>query len=323
MPQPRRYWRQFSLRGLIAVVTVAALLLAWFTWRLNKARVQDAAAEAIVHAGGMVVYESKTNFLGEWSRRLFGGDPTRKLVDVSLFDDKSAAFVSQYGLNDLQIIRLIGGASVTDASLPHLVKCSQLQVLYLTGANVTDQGLTAIGRHPLLVELWLANTAVSDAILPKLAELRALHVLDIQDTAITDAGMQQIATLPALRILFLDSDRITNEGLRHLGSSPNLNSLVLAERSAAKFDLALTATIPKLDSLTLTGSLVTDDRVAALQNSTKIQRLIFKSCTKLTDKSLQTAATLPNLKFLGNTFTPFTPAALQQFKTQRPDCHVW
>lgn len=38
------------MRGLIGVVTVAALALAWFNWRLNKARMQDAAAEAIVHA---------------------------------------------------------------------------------------------------------------------------------------------------------------------------------------------------------------------------------------------------------------------------------
>lgn len=337
MPAPGRYWRQFSLRVLIAVVTVAALILAWFNWRLNKARVQYAAAEAIVHAGGEVAYSNQfdgqvsrltpyppaTNSLGEWSRRLFGGDPTRKMVSVTLFDDKSTAFISQYGLNDLKIIRLNGGASITDASLPHLANCRQLQVLYLERAGITDQALAAIDRHPLLEELWLANTSVTDAVVPRLVELPGLRVLDIRRTAISDAGMQQIAKFPWLSLLYLDNDFITDEGLRHLDSSPNLNSLWLVERSAAKLDLALAATIPPLESLTLTGSLITDDRVAALQSNAKILHLKFQSCTKLTDQSLQTAATLPNLKSLGIQGTPFTPAALQQFKTQLPGCHVW
>lgn len=66
-----------------------------------------------------------------------------------------------------------------------------------------------------------------------------------------------------------------------------------------------------------------NEQAKAAVDNVKIQHLKFQSCTKLTDKSLQTAATLPNLKSLGIQGTPVTPAALKQFKTQRPDCQVW
>src|SRR5438552_518370 len=85
----RKRWRQFSLRGLLVFMTVAAGAFAWFAWRLQRARIQDEAADAIVRAGGEVAYANqfyggvsrltpyspRSSLLGGLSQRVFGADP--------------------------------------------------------------------------------------------------------------------------------------------------------------------------------------------------------------------------------------------------------
>ena len=333
----RSFSRQFSLRGLLVLVTVIALFLGWFAWRVRVARVQDAAAEAIVKAGGEVAYsdqfyggvsrltpyDPKARFIGDSLHHIFGGDPTRKLVSVQVFNDESAAFISKYGLDDLKIVRLDGGASITDAALPHLANCKELQVLDLHGADVTDQGLSSIGSFPKLEELWLQNTRISDATLRQLAKLPALNCLDLCGTAVTDEGMKQIALMPALTRLDLNNDQVTDEGIRHLQKSRTLWLLWLGERASAKLNLAVVGAIPTLESLTLTDSLITDARVERLRNNPTIRDLKFQQCTTLTDKSLEIVATMPNLRSLGALSSPFSPQAIADFKAAKPNCHVW
>jgi len=330
-------WRQFSLRELLILISTAAVLLAWFAWRLRQARAQDAAADEIVRAGGEVAYTDqfdghvsrltpyapKPRLIGDLLRRMFGGDPTRKLVSVKLFNNESAALISKNGLHDLRIVRLEGGASITDEALPHLAKCKELQVLYLDGAAITDQGLAPMGNLRKLEELWLENTRVSDATMATLAHLPALNCLDLCNTAVTDEGLKQIALMPALTRLDLDGDRITDDGIRHLQKSRSLWLLWLGEEASANLDLAVAAAIPPLESLTLTGSLIADERVERLKNNASIRDLKFQQCAKLTDKSLEIVATMPHLKTLGALSSPFSPQAIANFKAAKPNCHVW
>jgi hypothetical protein len=337
MKDGKRCWRQFSLRGLLILVSAAALFLGWFAWRMRAARIQDAAAEEIVRAGGEVAYSdqfyggvsrltpypSQPRLVGDLLRRLFGSDPTRKLVSVKLFNSDSIALISENGLHDLRIVRFEGGASITDEALPHLAECRELRVLYLDGANVTDQGLASLKSFQRLEELWLGNTRVSDASMAMLANLPALNCLDLCNTPVTDEGLKQVARMPALTRLDLDGDLITDEGIRHLQKSQSLWLLWLGERASANLDLAVAATIPPLESLTLTGSLVTDERVERLKDNASIRDLKFQQCAKLTDKSLEIAATMPNLKTLGALSSPFSPQAVADFKAARPKCHVW
>jgi len=333
----RSFWRQFSLRGLLILVTLAAVFLGWFAWRLRMARVQDAAAESIVRAGGEVAYSDQfyggvsrltprhrqANMLGDISRRLLGGDPTRKLVSVRLIDDESAALVAKYDLRDLTIVRLDGGKAITDAALAHLANCEQLRVLYLEDGNLTDRGIEGIGQHSKLEELWLCNTQITDAALDYLIELPVLRVLDIRGTVISDEGLKRIAAMPNLRMLYLDSATVTDSGIQSLHASKRLMGLWLGDLSSANLDLVAIAAIPQLEQIYLKGPLITDDRLAVLKNNTKIQRLNVQRCTGLTDESLKTLATMPNLKSLGIISTPFTAQGIGQFKSDRPDCNVW
>src|SRR6476660_8607704 len=106
-------WKQFSLRGLLLLTTAVALLLAWYAWRLQKARSERDAAEAILRAEGEVAYADQfgggvsrltplpatgSNWISGLSERTFGVDPFRPLISLKLYDDESTALISKYSL---------------------------------------------------------------------------------------------------------------------------------------------------------------------------------------------------------------------------------
>jgi len=331
-----RSWRQFSLRALLALMTCAAILLAWFAWRLRQARVQDAAVEAIVRAGGNVAYASQfygrvsrltpyppqTTLIGDATRVVFGTDPFRHVRSIELASDDSLALLAKHPLPDLQILRL-GNSGVTDAGLVHIRNCTQVRVLYLEGASVTDRGLDNIREFKHLEELWLHNTLVTDEGLKKFAHLKSLSALDVRETQISDEGLAIIASMPAISLLYLDSPALTSAGLRKLGNAPQLSSVWLGAQASAKYDLQVLDEISTLESLTLTDSGITDAALQALASNRQIERLTLQACTGLTDESLSTLATLPKLKTLGTRGTPFTKPALDKFQAEHPNCTIW
>jgi Leucine-rich repeat (LRR) protein len=336
--RPKARWKQFSLRGLLLLTTAVALLLAWFAWRLQSARNQRDGAEAILRAEGEIAYADQfdgrvsrltplpakgSSWLGGWSERTFGVDVFRAPISVKLFDDASTALVSKYSLTDLQIVRLEGRAANTDEGLKHLGNCRQLRVLSLEDTGITDRGLENIYGCRRLEELWLANTGVTDAALEKIARLSALQVLDIRGTSISDDGLKVVAKMPSLWLLYLDSPALSDVGLKNLQNAPHLQNLWLGEDSSAQFDLAKLAGIPNVSQLYLTGSLITDDRLQPLATNGTIEHLKLQGCTGLTDESLSIVASMPNLKSLGISSSPFSAKAVNEFKAKRPSCKVW
>ena len=53
-PKPKRRWLQFSLRTLMVVVTVFCI---WMGITAKRARLQKQAVEAVLEAGGRIIYE--------------------------------------------------------------------------------------------------------------------------------------------------------------------------------------------------------------------------------------------------------------------------
>lgn len=53
----RRRWLQFSLRGLIVMLTIGCL---WLGWKVEKARRRGRAINAVIEAGGEVFYLGST-----------------------------------------------------------------------------------------------------------------------------------------------------------------------------------------------------------------------------------------------------------------------
>src|SRR3990172_5004885 len=98
-------WKQFSLRGLLLFITLAAVLFGWCGWRLQRVGIEEDAADAIVQAGGEVAYSNQfdgqvsrltphaahTSQIGAWSQKLLGANLLRRMVSVKLVDDESLA----------------------------------------------------------------------------------------------------------------------------------------------------------------------------------------------------------------------------------------
>lgn len=135
---PRRRWLQFSIRSLLAVVTLLCVALS--LWAV-------AAIEAL---GGIVDYvdneEKSESFpvalLWRWLPQVYGDE---------------VASVDR------------GNTQVTDAELAHLKVRTRLQFLNLDNTQVTDAGLAHLQGLTSLKALWLSNTQVTGA---GLVELR-------------------------------------------------------------------------------------------------------------------------------------------------------
>ena len=96
-PKPKRRWYQFRMRTLLVFVLLLSVPLSWFAWKLQKARRQREAVEAIVEAGGYVYYDFQIDETGAeitgaqptapvWLRKSLGDDFFRAVTTVDLSD---------------------------------------------------------------------------------------------------------------------------------------------------------------------------------------------------------------------------------------------
>ena len=99
-------WYQFSLRTLLIGVLVLSLPLSWFACRMQKARRQREAVEAIERAGGLVIYDWQSSGFGfepsaepsapKWARTLLGDDffgGVKRITGTQDFGDDEATYL--------------------------------------------------------------------------------------------------------------------------------------------------------------------------------------------------------------------------------------
>jgi hypothetical protein len=98
-PKPNLRWFQFSLRTLLVVVTLCALLCSWFAVKMQQAKRQREAVEAITKVGGRAMYDWQVDANGnyvrnaqppatKWLRNLLGDDFFGRVVEVEFDDTK-------------------------------------------------------------------------------------------------------------------------------------------------------------------------------------------------------------------------------------------
>lgn len=195
-PKPKRRWLRFSLRTLLVFVVVLSVPLTWFAWRLEKARRQREAVEAILGLGGVVAYDYQVDESGEW---IEGAEPTapewlRKLlgddffcdvlcVDVfpaPKFGDDEARHLK--GLTELEHLYLF--SQISDSGLAHLEGLTKLKTLSLNGTQISDSGLAHLEGLTRLETLYLHGS---------------LFTLD--DMQVTGEGIQELQqALPNCRV---------------------------------------------------------------------------------------------------------------------------
>jgi hypothetical protein len=150
-PKPKRRWFQFSLRTLLIFVLLVSIGMSWLGVKMELARRQREAVEAIEKAGGRVTYDSQVDApffdpLAEppapkWVRPILGDDffcdVTRVQVGGS-FGDHEASHLK--ALTKLVFLYL-RETQVTDAGLPHLEGLTKLEWLGLDGTQITPEGV--------------------------------------------------------------------------------------------------------------------------------------------------------------------------------------
>ena len=205
---------QFSLRSLLVLVVVVALLCSWFMVELKVAREQKAAVEGIEKLGGGVIYDYEVDQFDKQLvepsaplclRNLLGSDFLGDVVGVSLWD-----------------------AKVTDTWFEHLKGFNKLDAINLAGTPITDSGLEQLALWPKLRYLYLDYTGITNLGLERLRALRQLRVLSLNGTRITDDGLRQLRGLSNLRDLVLPFTAVTDGGLESLEDLTKLESLILS-----------------------------------------------------------------------------------------------
>jgi hypothetical protein len=229
-------WCQYSLRTLLFFVTFCAVVCSWCAVKMQQARNQQEAVEAIRRLGGSVRYDyegdaetaEKPPPGPAWLRGLVGVDFLANVVEASLDRPqiKDADLGNLKGLRHLQGLSL-AGTKISDTGLMHLRGFSDLQALSLAGTQVSDAGLIQLNEMTRLQGLSLLNTRITDAGLVHLRKMTNLQALSLAGTRVTDGGLRLVKELIHIRELHLDNTRISDTGLGHLRDMKQLRYLRL------------------------------------------------------------------------------------------------
>ena len=189
---PKRRWFQFRLRTLLIVVLVLSLSLSWFATRLERARRQREAVEAIQKWSDTVSYEPTGPSAPDWACAILGYDFFIDVVNVSVgpgFGDDEAKYLK--GLPKLRALSL-SYTEITDAGLKHLDGLTHLESLYLKRTEITGTGLKHLEGLTDLERLNLGHTEITDAGLKHLEGLTDLEVLHLGGTQVTTQGADSL-----------------------------------------------------------------------------------------------------------------------------------
>jgi Leucine-rich repeat (LRR) protein len=255
---------QFSLRSLLALITLFAI---WFGWATNEAHKQRTAVAWITEWGGTALYDYEFDQNGfrlgrhdvdlpgpRWLRELLGRDFFGNVVQVELprrrVDD----------LSPLSPLDHLNALDLSETQATELTALAELEGLeYLNVSNTQIRDLSALGTWRKLRCLWADETQIHD--LTPLSGCNVLNALNLRATQVRD--LTPLSALTSLKTLDLSETRVDDVSvLRGLG---NLRILDLS--STPTHDLSPLAKLRTLEHLWVGGGIspITPDDVAALE----------------------------------------------------------
>jgi hypothetical protein len=256
----KRRWTRFSVRSLLALVTICCLALSAFTILVHSDpqayhREQRALAELRRLDGGVsfVRRPRAPVWLQEWRDPIYLGRVVHLKTRSRVLSEKYFAELSVF--EHLESLAIVDGNAVTDDALARLAGISTLRSLSFQNTRVHASGKHML-QHLRLDKLtlstgdlgaietdWIADLdelkqlalhgPLTDSDLESLAELANLEVLTIRSDGITDAGLVHLAGLSNVRVIELYCP-VTDAGMVHLVPLKRLEHLVCRPDSRVK-----------------------------------------------------------------------------------------
>ncbi len=208
------------------------------------------------------------------------------------------------GLANVRSLNLSYQGEVAGGFLARLPRVDALRSLDLYGCSGFEgDSLQALAAATGLEVLDLGGCRLVEARhLAALEKLHGLRRLGLDAVPVDDAVIGLLAALPSLQELRIDTaDSVTPEGWRVLGRAQALRKLWVRVGPRGAF----------------AGGAV--NAIAALE---KLELLDLAHTSGLGESDLAALARLPRLRVLGLTGCELPAAALEAFRTQRPDCLV-
>lgn len=232
LSSPRRL--RFSVRVLLVVVTVVAVILAMVGKRVLEARKQRQLVELIQSCGGEHHHElnykdGKERTIRfpnmDFSPQMPGPDWLRGRIGDEYFVDVAEAFFDRAShriVDDSTFLEFARAVQSRDLPRP--------RGLVFADLPITDESLEALGVFPDLTSLHILNCPrVTEEGLKHLESLSKLRRLDIRGTPITDRGLGRLSGLRKLRELAIKPNAVTEAGLLQLKEMNELEWLSLGD----------------------------------------------------------------------------------------------
>ena len=235
----KRFRFRFSVRTLVAAITILGMLLGCVGNEVNRLRLHRQAEERIEELGGS--YGSASD--GKWCEPL--GPWWCPVVRDGLYAEEEIVWFNSTnndGLRDedLQVLRHfprltrleISAPLITDEALVHIERMRTLRELHLNGTQVTGRGLKRLRGIPLQM-LVLYGPAITDEATEALAAFPDLRRLIIANTAVTDVGLANL-----LEKLFITECPVSDAGLSTLQQLIHLHELDLEDLAITDLGIA-------------------------------------------------------------------------------------
>jgi transposase len=145
-----RRWTRYTLRSVMLLILVCAVLFTWIRIRIEAGRRQKEAVAALRDSGASVHYDYEYDAAKKRTKQRHASAP--KWVRSAVGDDTLAK---------LDVVEHLGGTEEEmESGLSQLPKLRSLGRLYLGGSKVTDKQLLYIGQVADLRELYLEYTQI-------------------------------------------------------------------------------------------------------------------------------------------------------------------
>jgi hypothetical protein len=242
--------RQFSLRGMLLLVAIAAVACGWWASHAQLKRREQQFKNAWCSSP----YGSRTEYCGpEWAKRLVPArfqDVFHHVVDLEYsFPPEGhqpelqlpAKLVEELPrlsqLRNFTVSVEFPGRSRNQPSRPlrlahrELRALSQIRGLHLVWFTADDETLRQVAQLRQLESLDLVNMPISDDGLAALANCDRLEFLSLSRCdRLTDNCVDSLAKVPALKTLILsECNHLTEAGIEQLAVRLHLDELLLLD----------------------------------------------------------------------------------------------